>query len=527
MKDNTTDIILTRKPRKKESAPKTKERDNALQQAFQDPYAALRGLREAGVKLTLFEFLKLFWNKVSEDKFKPNWHIELLCEELEKLAFDVRDGKPREYDLIINVPPGTTKTIICSIMFQAWCWAEVDYKLRFICASYSAALSLESAEKSRDLIRCEKFNALYPELAIKEDKDTKSNFRIVKKEYYKKGFLPRIHNGGNRFSTSVGGTLIGFHGHILIVDDPLNPNQAASDVELANANRWMEQTLPTRKTDKAITPTVIVMQRLHQDDPAGHILAKKKKNIKHISLPGEIRNYKKQLIPADLEKMYVDDLLDPVRMPWSVLQDLEADLGQYGYSGQIGQNPTPPGGGMFKVDNIATLATMPHRNTILHTIRFWDKAGTRKGKGPYTVGVKMHRLKGGKFLVEDVKRGRWDTEERERIIKITAEADGKEVVVGLEQEPGSGGKESTEGSVRHLAGFKIHTDRPTGTKEDRADQYSVQMNWGNVMILRGDWNYEFVDEHRFFPFSTYKDQVDGGSGAFNYLTKKKIARRIT
>ncbi len=522
MTNNTTDIILTRKEKK----PVTSDRENALQQALADPYAALRSLRELGVKLSLFEFLNTFWDKVSEDKFKPNWHIKLLCKELEKLAYDVRDGKPREYDLIINIPPGTTKTIVCSIMFPAWCWAEVDYKLRFICASYSAALSLESAEKSRDLIRSEKFNALYPELAIKEDKDTKSNFRIVKKEYVNKGFRPRLYNGGNRFSTSVGGTLIGFHGHILIVDDPLNPNQAASDVELANTNRWMEQTLPTRKTDKAVTPTIIVMQRLHQDDPTGHILAKKKKNVKHISLPGEIRNYKKQLIPSELEKNYVDDLLDPIRMPWTVLLDLEADLGQYGYAGQIGQDPTPPGGGMFKVGNIVVVTTMPHRNTIIRSVRYWDKAGTADD-GAYTVGLLMHLLRGGYWLIEDVRRGQWASEDRERQIKSVAEADGKDVLIGIEQEPGSGGKESGEGTVRNLAGWRCFLDRPTGNKEDRADPFSVQVNYGNVRMLHGDWNQVFVEELRFFPFGTYKDQVDAASGAFNKLTSKRIARRIT
>jgi hypothetical protein len=241
--------------------------------------------------------------------------------------------------------------------------------MRFICASYSGALSLESAEYCRELIRSSAFQDIYPEIDIKEDKDTKSNFRVAKKEYLSPGHPPKIIPGGYRFSTSVGGTLMGFHGDILIVDDPINPTQAVSEVELANANRWMEQTLPTRKTDKAISTTVLIMQRLHQDDPSGHWLGKHKENARHVCLPGEIRNFKEKLSPQSLSKHYIDDLLDPNRMPWTVLTDMEADLGQYGYAGQVGQDPTPPGGGMFKVDHFQMEYKYPPKPDMLFTVR--------------------------------------------------------------------------------------------------------------------------------------------------------------
>lgn len=371
------------------------------------------------------------------------------------------------------------------------------------------------------------FKDVYPELMVREDKDTKSNFRIAKKlPPAHVGYNHRIDSGGSRYSTSVGGTLTGFHGDILIVDDPLNPQQAVSDVELANANRWVEQTLSTRKTDKAITPTILIMQRLHQDDPAGHILAKQKENLKHICLPGEVRNYRKQLKPAELYEYYVDDLLDPVRMPWSVLTDLEADLGQYGYAGQIGQDPTPPGGGMFKVDHFQFVTQPFPTNHIVNTVRYWDKAGTQDA-GAYTVGARISRLDNGRWVIEDIKRGRWSSHERERIIRETAIADGQNVTIWIEQEPGSGGKESAEGTIRNLAGWSVYAEKPTGDKAFRADPYSVQVNNGNFSVMNALWNREFVEEHRFFPYSTYKDQVDACAGAFNKLVQKKIARRIT
>ena len=487
---------------------------------IQYPNAVIRELNNR----SFFHFLQYFWPIISAHTFKPNWHIELLCTELEKLAYRVGEKVPREYDLVVNVPPGSTKTITCSIMFPVWCWTKW-YWMRFITASYSSTLSLESAEYCRDLVRSPEFQEIYPDINIKEDKDQKSNFKVVKKESFSPGRVGKTLSGGSRYSTSVGGTLTGFHGDILIVDDPLNPQQAVSDVELANANRWMEQTLSTRKTDKAITPTILIMQRLHQDDPSGHMLAKQKENVRHLCIPGEIRNFFAKVNPPELAKYYKDDLMDPQRMTWAVLKDLEADLGQYGYAGQIGQDPTPPGGGMFKVDNYSIIATLPPANQFIHTVRYWDKAAT-VGAGAYTVGVKMSSLSGGRWVIEDVKRGQWGTHERERIIKQTAMADGVSTVVWVEQEPGSGGKESAEGTIRNLAGFVCKAERPTGDKAFRADPYSVQVNVGAFLLLNGMWNREFIEEHRFFPFSTYKDQVDAASGAFTRLVGKKVARRV-
>ncbi|MFA6335807.1 MAG: hypothetical protein WCX48_09725, partial [Bacteroidales bacterium] len=299
-------ISMTRMKRK---VPKSK----IIEEALRNPIAVARELNNR----SLYQFLQYFWPIVSPHDFQHNWHIQLLCDELEKLATRVSEKKPRLYDLVINVPPGSTKTITCSIMFPAWCWTKW-YWMRFITAAYSATLSLESAEYCRDLIRHPMFQQMYPEISIKEDKDVKSNFKVVKREYSNDGRIRELV-GGSRYSTSVGGTLTGFHGDILIVDDPLNPTQAVSEVELKNANRWCEQTLSTRKTNKAITPTIYIMQRLHQDDPSGHILAKQKENIRHICLPGEIRNYKGKVNPPSLVKFYKNGLLDPNRLSWSVL----------------------------------------------------------------------------------------------------------------------------------------------------------------------------------------------------------------
>jgi len=482
----------------------TRTEKQIIERAVKSPIVAMRNL----VTKSLYFFLQYFWDQYSEDEFQPNWHIKYICDELQIVSKRVALNHDKEYDLIINVPPGSSKTAIISIMFPLWCWIQWHW-MRFITASYSSALSLESAEYSRDVLRSEKFAELFPELSIKLDKDTKSNFRVVKQT--DEGEV----RGGNRLSTSVGGSVAGFHGHINIIDDPIDPMRAISEAELKKANHWMDNTLPFRKVDKRVTPTILIMQRLHQDDPTGHLLKEKATEIKHICLPGEIRNYRQNVSPPELVDMYTDDLMDVNRLDWEVLQEL-LNLGQFTYGGQVGQDPVPLGGGMFETDHLKTIERMPNDLLIDRIVRYWDKAAT-DGGGAFTVGAKMARLKDGSFLVMDVKRGQWGTAKREKIIKQTAEADGPDVTIYIEQEPGSGGKDSAVGTIKNLAGFRVYADRPTGDKVFRADPYSVQMNEGNVSMLRAGWNEPYVDELKNFPASTFKDQTDASSGAFGKL----------
>ena len=496
-----------------------------LDYATKNPTALQREINDR----SLFDFLEWVWPAYSSQPFVANWHIKYLCKQLEQVAYGVGNREKKKHDLLINISPGTTKTVLCSIIFPVWCWTKW-YWMRFITCSYSSDLSLESAEYSREIIRSILFKEVYPELHIKTDKEAKGNFRIVK-------VLPNVSNnknrqqkeliGGNRYSTSVGGTLTGFHADIIIWDDPLKPDEAASQKQLESVNRWLDQTLPTRKTDKAVSAIIGIMQRLNQNDPSGHLLDKKKKRIKHVCLPGEIMHFAKFVRPKKLLKKYSKDgLFDKQRMDKDVLLELEADLGQYGYAGQIGQNPAPPGGGLFKVANFATTAQLIDRRTIVKSVRYWDKAATR-GAGAFSVGIKMHLLKNKFFLIESVVRGQWSSEVREKIIRQTAIADGPEVDIVIEQEGGSGGKESAEATIRNLAGFRVKAERPIGDKFNRADAFSVQVNNGSVILVVADWNSRYKEEHELFPNGTYKDQVDASTGAFNYLVKKKKAKRVT
>ena len=157
---------------------------------------------------------------------------------------------------------------------------------------------------------------------------------------------------------------------------------------------------------------------------------------------------------------------------------------------------------------------------IADSIRYWDKAGTKDG-GAFTAGVLLHKLRDGRFCIAHCRRGQWRALDREREIRQVAELDGKRIRVAIEQEPGSGGKESAESTIRNLAGWRVTADRPTGEKAVRAEPYAAQVQGGNVLLLDDAWNRDFIDEHVSVPVGRAKDQVDAASAAFNLLTLQR------
>lgn len=482
---------------------------------------------------SFYYFVQEFFDVICQQEIIWNWHIKYLCDEAEKMAWRVVTRQRSPYDLIINIPPGTTKSTIFSEMLPAWVWTtkfnrrfyttKTDYYVKavsgffasFICASYSGPVSLSLAQKSLDIVSSEKYKLYFPELRVREEKGARSSFQIQKYSHAKCIWI----NGGERFATSIGGSATGMHADFIIVDDPLNPKEAASDSGVKTANEWMTETIPTRKTDKAVTPIILVMQRLHQADPTGNLLENRKDTVKHIKLPA-LKITGTDILPKELEEKYVNGLLDPVRLSNDILKKTEADLGQYAFHAQFQQEPTPPQGGMFKIKKLQKVEDL-NGLEIKRKVRYWDKAGSDDKNSAWTVGVLMAILADGRFIVLDVKRRRYKYEQRERFIRRTAEQDGSRVAIWIEQEGGSGGKESAASTIKNLAGYSIRAETCTGDKVTRADPYSVQVNEGNVLLLDAEWNQEYLEELRFFPYSKYKDQVDASAGAFNKLALRK------
>lgn len=471
---------------------------------------------------SLFKFVQEFWWEIIPAEPVYNWHIEYLCGELEKIAWRLIAGLPKAYDLIVNIPPGSTKSTLISQMFPAWIWIArlpqsiADYAksqgkkppefgghIRTIAGSYAERLTLEQAGYHRDIVRSAKFQRYFPELELSKDKDQKSNFKN------------NFH--GQRFSTSVGGTVTGIHAHLHLVDDPLSPKKAASSVELVTANDWMDRTLSSRKVDKAVTALILIMQRLDPDDCTANLVNKKGKRIKHIVLPASDEY---EIKPAELKERYVDGLLDPVRMPREVLDEAYTDLTPRYYAGQFGQSPKPLEGGMFSRDNFIVQAAAPAGGTPW--VRGWDLAATSeaeakaKGTKPaYTAGVKMKYYL-GKYYIGDVRRKRGSPGQVKTLMYNTATQDGEGVLIDFPQDPGQAGKAQAQDLAGHLAGFDVRYSLESGDKVLRAAPFSAQVEAGNVVLIAGQWVEDFLNEADFFP-NGFKDQIDAAVRAFSRL----------
>lgn len=484
-------------------------------------------------KESYFFFLQEFWHTLIKDKPVWNWHIKLLCDEIQDIIERVGENKPKKHDLVVNIPPGTTKSIACSVMPMAWAWLKYPW-LRFTKATHSATLSLELAELTRLILQSRKYTEYFSEIRVRRGSDSKSNFRVMYRDEYT-GFWTF---GGSLLSTSVNGSVTGFHGHIRLTDDPIDPEKAVSEKILASSNRWLEQTYSSRVVDKENTPHILIMQRLAVNDPSGKLLKQKEKGkkIKHICLPGQVTTKKeaKLVQPKKLLKQYKKNkgFLDPKRLGPQALLDMEMNLGQFGYLSQVQQDPQTAGAGMFDMSKIAVLdpEEFDYRANLNRIVRYWDKAGT-SGGGAYTAGVKLAELKDSKFkyLIMHVKRGQWGSAKRETIIEETAKQDRVQnhinVTQIVEQEPGSGGKESAENTKKRLAkhGISCLLDRPTGDKVYRADPVTVAVDRGLVAMFIGTWNQDLIDEGNLFPVGTYKDQIDAFSGAYGYFEKENRA----
>lgn len=479
-----------------------------------DEYEMIASITRA----SYFEFLKEFWDTFVPEEPVWNWHIELICDELQKVAERIFRNQPKDYDLIINISPGTTKSSAASIAFLPWLWTRMP-SLRSINASHTQDLVFELSRRTREIVYSEKYKKCFPEINLIDDQNTKGHFVNSK--------------GGSRYSCTVGGkNPMGMHAHVHVVDDPIDPQQAISEASIDTANTFITDTLSTRKINKAACPLILIMQRLAQEDPSGYLLGMKNRRIRHICLPAELTDDVK---PPELRKFYIDGLMDPLRLSRRVLDEFR-DNGDYMYSGQFLQNPIPLGGGMFKCDSLRQhIGDEPGFWYFKKLVRYWDNAGTPGSKKTaierrraWTVGVLMGLHKDGSFWILDVVRGRFRADEREQKKLEIARADAKKyrqhVRIVQEQEGGSGGQEQSMHTVQNLAGYSIMIDRPRGDKALRADPFARQVNIGNVVYMKAPWNHDYIEEMKHYPHSTFKDQIDASSGAFNTIFK--LRRRV-
>lgn len=460
---------------------------------------------------SLHAFVEAAWPIVEPNRdFVSNWHIEEMCHVLEDMA----DGKITR--AIINVPPGTMKTLLVSVFFPCWLWAR-NSKLKILTASYSAPRAYDANIAGRKIIRSEWFQSYWP-IRLKSDQDEKGRFDSVA--------------GGWRIATSVGGEGTGLHPNFILIDDASTATDAQSDVERKNVTTWFSGTVTTRGAGVGAA-IVVLGQRLHEEDLSGFLLnGPTAKQYTHVCWP---MRYEAKREPSDQEpegfnpdprdKRTVEgELLWPALFPEEKVAQLEMDLVEDA-PGQLQQRPAAKGGRLFKVERFNFYDAAPAHMRIA---RGWDTGATEGGGDP-TVGVKIgeeiietiengRRIAKatGRFFVLDVVRENLGPEGVDALMKMTAEADGRAVSQREEREGGSSGKAVTTARAKLLKGYDYEEVPKNVNKVIYSKPYRAQVNAGNVYLPRGaSWVQKYIAELRDFPTVKHDDQVDGSATAFN------------
>jgi phage terminase large subunit-like protein len=430
-------------------------------------------------------FVREFWDIIIEEDLEWAPHMDVLCDEIQVVYERVIARQPKLYDLIINIPPGTSKSTIVTIMAPVWSWTR-DASLRHITASYSETLSTEHSVKSRDIVRSAKYRRYFPHVKIKADEDNKTNYKTTR--------------NGQRFVTSVTGTVTGVHAHIITVDDPLNPKQAASEAELAEANRFFDQTITTRKVDKRVTPLILIMQRLSQKDPSGHLLEKKKEGLRHICLPASIGP---QVKPAKYAAIYQDGYLDINRLGPAVCAEMKVDLGASGYAGQFDQTPVPAGGLIWKKWFVEVPdEDWPSREKGTDHGTDWDLAYTKDDENAASAYVDSFRLN-NRIFIDDYD---WAWLEFPELIKWMKKRKGPHYI-----EAKASGKSSKQ-TLSKQGVIAIEVQVKGGSDKVARARMATPIAESGIVCIRKSMADRFYNDARqgilFFPKGQFKDLAD-------------------
>lgn len=477
------------------------------------------------LRSSLSEFVKLAWPLYEPNKkLVWSWHLDVLCSVLEKVSH----GSIKR--LVINIPPGTGKSGIVSVLWPVWWWTW-EPSLRSFFAAYSDDNTIRDNLFAKNIVTSAWYKTLfwgpqpnYPNgIELSADQSGKIRFNNTASGY--------------RLATSVGGTGTGEHPNLIVIDDPLKAKDIYSEAKIKDTQLWYDGTISMRRT---LDPAeVIIMQRLVEGDLSGYAMSKgdwqQEGKNSHLLLPMEYEPETPEF-EADGKKnelgkwscpchKYGPDFRDRRTLPGQLLcpelisadivEDEKLRLGPLMASGQLQQRPVPLSGGLFKREYFDIVDAIPFN--VIDRCRGWDTADTADG-GDWNIGVKMSKTANGIFYVEHVDRGQIGTGDVDKRIKHYAQLDGKQCKIA----EGSGsGKAVTNKRAVDLAGYDYQVSPETENKILRAGAFRAQCEVGNVKVVRGDWNDAWLSVVCAFPVGKYDDDVDAAANAFNRLSVAK------
>jgi predicted phage terminase large subunit-like protein len=412
----------------------------------------------------------------------PNWHIDAICYHVQQIVI----GEARNR-LILNLPPRTLKSFIASVALPAWLLGR-NPGSRIICASYADELATKFSRDCRALLETPFYKRLFPRTRLNPKKASEGEFETTKRGY--------------RLATSVGGTLTGRGGDVLILDDPIKANDAESEVARRAATDWFRNTALSRLDDPAESVICIAMQRLHVDDLSGILI---EQGWPSLVLPAIALDAADYVIGED--EFYhrpVGQLLQPQRDNPEAIDELRREIGSRVFAAQYQQNPTPPDGNMIKAAWLGRYDRAPDRSSLRRVVLTCDPAGKAGAHNDYTaitvVGVQQQALH-----VLHVSRGHWMVlQMHDQIIALAAQWQ-VDLVIVEDTSSGMGLIQLLQERPR----LSVFGRKPDADKETRMCRQQGRFEAGRILLPNeAPWLAEFESELLAFPGGRYDDQVD-------------------
>lgn len=447
-----------------------------------------------------------------------NWHIDVLCKEIQEQAERIALRKAKEYDIIVNIPPRSLKSKIFSVLAIPYIWTKYPGQ-KFITGSISKELALEHAVDSRALIQSPWYQRHWGD-----------KFELVSDQNMKSFFKNSV--GGYRIAVSVGQSTIGRGGDWEFIDDPNDPNSSESKIMRLACINWYLKVMFSRINSQKIGIRVIIQQRTFEDDLSGYLLANYPAAYKHFCFPGEETD---DISPPEVRNYYKKGLFFPERFTHNILQDYRITL-KSDYAGQILQRPAPPEGNIFKRqwfrywkpkgmplpelnvrvgDKCYTAVTVDLPESFDDKITSWDmglkgKADNDPSSGQVlaTVGPDIFLLDRSYGLYNDLQ------------CEIEAEALKNKYpdVSAILIEDEAAGTPVIRRMRTKMPG--VIGIQPKGSKRNRARPLAALTESGNFYLPRPEiapWVEEYIEEFLLFDRGTHDDNVDAADQGVNYL----------
>ena len=451
-------------------------------------------LVQALLRVDLRFFIRKVFATVSPGQtYLHNWHVDAIAHQLTR----VHSGESRR--LLINQPPRSLKSICVSVAYVAWLLGH-DPTRRIIVASYSGDFAAELHRQFRMVIDSRWYAAVFPELRLAKE----TGLEVVTSQ------------GGSRYATSVGGTFTGLGADLIIVDDPLNANELHSETARKRVIDWYGGTLVSRLNDKQTGPIIVVMQRLHEDDLAGHLLRQGGWN--HLNMPAIAFQDETIELGFRTHLRRSGDILHPERESREALEAIKAEMGSLLFHAQYQQQPVPIEGNLIRRSWFPTYDDLPAGPSTTRIVQSWDVAMMTSGRNDYSACSTWLVHKNDAYLV-NVYRGRLEYPELRR--KVIALAATHRATTILIEDAGPGMnllqdfRASMPGGMTRPIGVK-----PEGSKVDRMVAQSAKIEAGHVYLPKSaSWLGEFLTELLSFPNGRHDDQVDSVSQFLRWLQK--------